>query len=282
MSTCSVVYLSGMTLRTAALVRTARAPSRRVVRGMATAPPPCISASAADTIGNTPLVDCSRLVQQSGLTGRILAKLEFCNPGFSKKDRIAKQIIDDALMGGAVRPGDTVVELTSGNTGTGLAIVCAARGLRFVAVMSEGNSVERAHMMRALGAEVILVPQCRGSTPGQVSGADLALVDEVCRSVVQDRGAFRADQFDLDGSVSAHYNHTGPEFWAQSGGSIDAFVDFVGSGGTFAGCSKYLKQASGGHVACYIVEPENAVGVVSLVSRVWAGRALAHAVESTM
>eukprot|EP00038_Savillea_parva_P012369 m.204170 g.204170 ORF g.204170 m.204170 type:complete len:373 (+) comp22431_c0_seq1:105-1223(+) len=217
-----------------------------------------LAPSAADAIGNTPLVDCTRLVANSGVSGRVLAKLELCNPGGSKKDRIAKQIVDDALGDGVLHPGDTVVELTSGNTGTGLAIVCAARGLHFVAVMSEGNSAARAQMMRALGAEVVLVPQAPGSSPGNVSGTDLALVEEACRRIVDERGAFRADQFELEGSVTAHYHNTGPEIWSQSAGCMDVFVDFVGSAGTFAGCAKYFKEVSNGRVRFFIVEPQNA------------------------
>ena len=132
-----------------------------------------LSASVLDLIGNTPLVELSRIT--AGLDGRIFAKVEFLNPGYSKKDRIALQMIEEAEASGALQPGATVVELTSGNTGTGLAIVCAAKGYHFVAVMSRGNSPERARMMTALGAEVVLVDQCPQSLPGQVSGADLAL-----------------------------------------------------------------------------------------------------------
>ena len=130
--------------------------------------------SAVEAIGQTPLVELSRLVANSGVTGRIVAKLDYLNPGFSKKDRIARQIIEDAEASGALQPGQTVVELTSGNTGTGLAIVCGVKGYRFVAVMSRGNSMERARMMTALGAEVVLVDQLPESVPGQVSGGDLA------------------------------------------------------------------------------------------------------------
>src|ERR1041385_5527668 len=121
--------------------------------------------SAVEAIGRTPLVELSRLT--SGRGGRILAKLEYLNPGFSKKDRIARQIVEDAEADGSLAPGQTVVELTSGNTGTGLAIVCAVKGCPFVAVMSKGNSEERARMIRALGAEVVLVPQSPDSCPGQ-------------------------------------------------------------------------------------------------------------------
>jgi cysteine synthase A len=129
--------------------------------------------TAVEAIGSTPIVELGRITRD--FDGRIVAKLEFLNPGFSKKDRIARQIIEDAEQEGLLQPGQTVIELTSGNTGTGLAIVCAARGYRFIAVMSRGNSIERARMMKALGAEVVLVDQCPESTPGQVSGADLEL-----------------------------------------------------------------------------------------------------------
>jgi cysteine synthase A len=210
--------------------------------------------SVVQAIGNTPLVELSRITR--GVDGRILAKLEFLNPGYSKKDRIALQMIEDAEAQGQIKPGDTVVELTSGNTGTGLAIVCATKGYHFVAVMSRGNSMERARMMTALGAEVVLVDQLPGSTPGQVSGGDLALVEERAQQIVAERQAFRADQFHLEGSMRAHYLHTGPEIWRQSGG-IDAFCDFVGSGGSFAGCSRFFKEQNPS-VQCYVVEPEGA------------------------
>src|SRR5512146_714323 len=141
--------------------------------------------SVLGAIGNTPLVDLSRITR--GLKGRILAKLEYLNPGYSKKDRIALQMIEDAEAEGKLKPGQTVVELTSGNTGTGLSIVCAVRGYPFVAVMSKGNSMERVRMMKALGAEVILVDQLPESKPGQVSGGDLALVEEAAQRIVKER-----------------------------------------------------------------------------------------------
>ena len=213
-----------------------------------------LSASVLDTIGNTPLVQLSRMV--SSLDGQIFAKLEYLNPGYSKKDRIARQMIEDAEDNGDLRPGDTVVELTSGNTGTGLAIVCAAKGYRFVAVMSRGNSLERARMMAALGAEVVLVDQCPGSSPGQVSGADLARVEAKAQELTRERGAYRADQFHLEGNRRAHYRHTGPEIMRQSGG-IDAFCDFIGSGGSFAGCAQYFKECDPS-IQCYVVEPAGA------------------------
>ena len=211
--------------------------------------------SAIEAIGNTPLVELSRLTR--GIDGRILAKLEYLNPGYSKKDRIARQIIEDAEASGELKPGQTVVELTSGNTGTGLAIVCGIKGYPFVAVMSKGNSIERARMMSALGAEVILVDQQPASTPGQVSGADLALVEQETLKIAAERHAFRADQFRLQGSFRAHYLHTGPEIIRQSGGKIDVFCDFAGTGGTFAGCAAAFKEHNP-QTKCFVVEPEGA------------------------
>lgn len=212
-------------------------------------------ASTADAIGNTPLVELGRIAKGTG--GRILAKLDYLNPGFSKKDRIAKQILEDAEAAGDIAPRQTVIELTSGNTGTGAAIVCAAKGYPFVAVMSEGNSKERARMMAALGAEVVLVPQAPGSTPGQVSGDDLALVDERTGALVKERGAFRIDQFGREGNTRAHQLHTAEEIWDATGGDFTAFCDFVGSGGTFAGLWKAFKAKNRG-LRGYVVEPEEA------------------------
>lgn len=217
-----------------------------------------VLASAADAIGWTPLVALDRIT--AGMDGRILAKLEMLNPGYSKKDRPSLQIILDAEERGQLEPGQTVVELTSGNMGTGLAIVCTARGYPFVAVMSKGNSAERARMMRALGAEVVLVDQAPDSRVGEVSGADLALVEEEATRITAERGAFRADQFKLAGNLRSHYLGTGPEIWQQSDGGVEVFCDFVGSGGTYGGCAKFFKEQDPG-IRCYVVEPEGAAAV---------------------
>ncbi len=211
--------------------------------------------STIHAIGNTPLVELSRITQD--FDGKILAKLDYLNPGFSKKDRIAKQIIEDAEAEGKLRAGQTVVELTSGNTGTGLAIVCGVKGYKFVAVMSKGNSMERARMMRALGAEVVLVNQLPDSKPGQVSGGDLELVEKEAQRITQERSAFRADQFNLISNTRAHYLHTGPEFIQQSNGAIHAFCDFAGTGGSFAGCAMAFKEFNPA-IQCYMVEPDGA------------------------
>jgi cysteine synthase A len=211
--------------------------------------------SVIQAIGETPLVELARITRK--LEGRILAKLENLNPGYSKKDRIARQIIEDAEASKALAPGQTVVELTSGNTGTGLAIVCGVRGYPFVAVMSKGNSPERARMMAALGAEVVLVDQLPGSVPGQVSGGDLEQVELETQRIVRERRAFRADQFNLEGNFRAHYLHTGREILRQAKRRIHAFCDFAGSGGSFGGCSAAFKEAAP-QVKCYVVEPRGA------------------------
>ncbi|WP_050605558.1 PLP-dependent cysteine synthase family protein [Ruegeria sp. 6PALISEP08] len=211
--------------------------------------------SVIDAIGNTPMVELSRLCARLNLNGRIVAKLDYLLPGFSKKDRAARSIIEMARADGTLAPGQTVVELTSGNMGTGLAIVCGILGHPFIAVMSAGNSVERARMMRALGAQVIIVPQAHGSKPGEVSGADLELVDAEAKRITTERNAFRADQFGHSGNPKTHETGTGPEIWAQSEGAVTAFCDFAGSGGTLAGAAKFLNRHG---VRCYAVEPEGA------------------------
>ena len=166
-------------------------------------------------------------------------------------------MIEDAEARGQLQPGQPVVELTSGNTGTGLAIVCAVKGYPFVAVMSAGNSSERATMMRALGAEVVLVDQQAASLDGHVSGDDLALVEEVATRVAAEREAFRADQFHLAGNSAAHEEGTAVELWEQTNGRVGVFCEFVGTGGTFTGIARFLK-AQDRSIACYIVEPEGA------------------------
>jgi cysteine synthase A len=211
-----------------------------------------LSFSVVDAIGATPLVELSRYTR--GLGGRLLAKLEYLNPGGSKKDRIARQIIEDAEADGSLKPRQPVVEMTSGNTGTGLAIVCAVKGYPFIAVMSKGNSLERVRMMRALGAEVVLVDQMSGSIHGQVSGGDLELVNAEAARIERERGAFRADQFHHRGNFRAHYLHTAREILEQTGGKIDTFCDFVGSGGTFAGCTAAFKEYDP-RIKCFVVEP---------------------------
>src|SRR3954451_5034821 len=149
--------------------------------------PGAVLESVLGAIGDTPVVELRRLHRGPG---RILAKLDYLNPGGSKKDRIALRMVEEATAAGHLVPGQTVVELTSGNTGTGLAIVCAVKGHPFVAVMSRGTSAERARMMPALGAEVVLVDQAPGSRAGEVSGRDLEMVESAAKRLSRERAAF--------------------------------------------------------------------------------------------
>lgn len=219
--------------------------------------PPPLRQSIIEIIGNTPMVELHRSLESRHLEGRLLAKLEYLNPGFSKKDRIALEMILEAKADGSLKEGQTVVELTSGNTGTGLALVCRALGYPFVAVMSRGNTMERARMMRALGAEVVLVDQAPGSPANQVSGRDLALVETKTQQLEKERMAFRANQFEKKGNTLAHERYTGPEIWEQSKHTADVFLDFVGSGGSFTGVTRFLRQKNQ-NLRAYLVEPANA------------------------
>ena len=171
---------------------------------------PTVSASVLDVVGQTPLVALDRLA--AGTNARVLGKLESSNPGLSVKDRPALQIIEDAERKGIITPGDVVIERTSGNMGTGLAIACALKGYKLYVVMSAGNSLERQRAIKALGAKVVLVPQVNG-TPGQVTGDDLKRVEVVTNELTKKLRGFRADQFKNQSSVKAHYTGTGPEIW---------------------------------------------------------------------
>lgn len=216
---------------------------------------PDVGSSILATIGHTPLVALERLCVN--LPGLVLAKLEYFHPGHSIKDRIALRMIEDAERDGRLRPGQAVVELTSGNTGTGLAIVCTVKGYPFYAVMSEGNSVERRHMLRALGANVVLVPQVGGPRPGQVSREDLEAVEARAAELTAALGAFRPDQFGNPSNVRAHEETTGEEIWAQTGGHVDYWVANVGTAGTFVGVARALKRHRP-EVRCYACEPASA------------------------
>ena len=204
-------------------------------------------------IGNTPLLRLDRIKAQLGFTGAIFAKLEHLNPGFSKKDRIALGMIERAESEGLLKPGQPVVEMTSGNTGIGAALVCSAKGYPFICVMSKGNSIERVKMVQALGGEVVRVDQMPDSKPGKVSGADLKLVEEEAQRIANEQGAYYLDQFHNDANAQAQESG-GDEMWEQSGGIIDVFADFLGTGGTFAGYATALKRHNPA-IACIAVEP---------------------------
>lgn len=213
--------------------------------------------SIISAIGNTPVVQLDNLKRELGFKGTILAKLEYLQPGLTKKTRVAMQIVLDARASGQLNEGQAVIEATSGNTGTGLAIVCAAMGHPFTAVMSKGNSEERVLMMRAMGAEVVLIDQQEDSMTGRVSGDDFALVEAVAAEMAQSTGAYWANQFVTESNARAHYLGTAPEFWRQSGESLDALVHFTGTGGAYAGCMRYFDEVRPGFLG-YIVEPAGA------------------------
>ena len=216
---------------------------------------PGVMAAVTEAIGHTPLVHLARLGE--GLPGIVLAKLESFSPGHSVKDRIARRMVEDAERSGRLQPGGAIVEVTSGNTGIGLAIVAAVRGYRFYAVLSEGNSVERQRMLRALGAEVVLVPQVGGHRPGQVTGEDLALVAQRAEELTAELGAFWPDQFGSESNVRAHDEGTGAEIWEQTGGRVTYWVASVGTGGTFTGVARALKSQNAA-VRCIAAEPATA------------------------
>jgi cysteine synthase A len=210
-----------------------------------------IMKSVLDLIGDTPLIELSRIRRGGG--GRVLAKCEFLNPGGSMKDRAALHIVRDAEADGRLKSGQAVVEMTSGNMGAGLAVVCGATGHPFVAVMSRGNSPARQAQMEALGAEVVLVDQVDGA-PGRVTGADIAAAVERATTLTRERGGFYVDQFNNPSGVRAHESTTGPEICQQAGGRIDAFVCVVGTGATLVGVSRFLRGKSPA-AKVYAIEP---------------------------
>lgn len=192
-----------------------------------------IATSIDQLIGNTPLMRLTRLEQKLGLQGQLLAKLEYFNPGGSIKDRAALQMLRAAEQAGRIGPGALIIEPTSGNTGIGLCMLCAARGYRAIIVVPETASIERIKLMRAYGAQVVLTPGSAGMR-GAVERAE-ALARE-------NENAFIPSQFDNPENANAHYLTTGPEIWAQTEGHVDALVAGVGTGGTITGVGRYLRE----------------------------------------
>lgn len=192
-----------------------------------------IATSIDQLIGNTPLMRLTRLEQTLGLQGQLLAKLEYFNPGGSIKDRAALQMLRAAEQAGRIGPGALIIEPTSGNTGIGLCMLCAARGYRAIIVVPETASIERIKLMRAYGAQVVLTPGSDGMR-GAVERAE-ALARE-------NENAFIPSQFDNPENANAHYLTTGPEIWAQTEGHVDALVAGVGTGGTITGIGRYLRE----------------------------------------
>ena len=198
-----------------------------------------------DLIGRTPMLQLHRLAARAGAKGEILAKLECFNPGGSIKDRAAKAMLDDAESRGVLTAGATVIEPTSGNTGIGLAAICAARGYKAIIVMPDSMSAERINLMKAYGAQVVLTPGAKGMA-GAIEKAN-ALAAEI-------PGSFIAGQFENPANAQAHYDTTGPEIWADTDGNVDILVCGVGTGGTITGTGRYLK-AQNPDIRIVAVEP---------------------------
>lgn len=204
-----------------------------------------IYTSADQLIGRTPLLELSHIEKENDLKATILAKLEYFNPAGSVKDRVAKSILDDAEASGALKPGATIIEPTSGNTGIGLASVAAARGYRLIITMPETMSVERRQLIIAYGAEIVLTEGAKG-----MKGA-IAKAEELAAEV---ENSFIAGQFVNPANPKAHYTTTGPEIWEDTDGKVDIFVAGVGTGGTVTGVGEYLK-AQNPNVKVVAVEP---------------------------
>ena len=204
-----------------------------------------IYTSADQLIGKTPLLELTHLEQKENLNARILAKLEFFNPAGSAKDRVALAMILDAEARGLLKPGSTVIEPTSGNTGIGLAAVAVARGYKAIIVMPDSMSAERQILMGAYGAELVLTPGAEAMT-----GA-IAKAEELAGRIP---GSFIPDQFSNPANAKAHYDTTGPEIWADTDGNVDIFVACVGTGGTVTGTGRYLKDQDP-HIKVVAVEP---------------------------
>ena len=204
-----------------------------------------IYGSVAELVGNTPLLELKRFAELNGARATILAKLEFFNPAGSVKDRVAKNIIDDAEKQGRLKPGSTIIEPTSGNTGIGLAAIAVSKGYRVIIVMPDSMSEERRNLIKAYGAELVLTEGKLGMT-GAINRAE-ELLKEIPDSII-------AGQFENPANPEAHFTSTGPEIWEDTDGEVDIFVAGVGTGGTISGTGKYLKSMNP-NIKVVAVEP---------------------------
>ena len=222
-----------------------------------------IKLSALELVGNTPLLKISRYCGAVGATGaNVLAKLEYLNPAGSAKDRVGLEMIEDAERKGLLKPGATIIEPTSGNTGIGLAMAAAIKGYRAILTLPETMSEERRTLLRAYGAELVLTEGAKG-----MSGA-IAKAEELRDSI---EGAIILGQFDNPANAAAHRKTTGPEIWEQTDGKVDIFVATVGTGGTITGTGEYLKSMNP-NIQVIGVEPASSP-VLS------GGQAGAHAIQ---
>ena len=204
-----------------------------------------INNSFLDLVGNTPLVRVNNLIKKDELKADVLAKLEYFNPAGSVKDRIAKEMILDALEKGLINENTTLIEPTSGNTGIGLSAVATALNLKIIITMPETMSVERRNLMKAYGAELVLTPGSEGMKGAIAKAKELAS---------QIENSFIPGQFENPANPTAHYKTTGPEIYSQTEGKVDIFVAGVGTGGTISGVGKYLKEQNP-NVKVVAVEP---------------------------
>ena len=204
-----------------------------------------IYSSVADLAGNTPLLELCRYEKEHGLHARMLAKLECCNPAGSAKDRVAKHMIECAEAEGKLTEGSVIIEPTSGNTGIGLAAMAKVHGYRVILTMPESMSIERRNLLRAYGAELVLTPASEG-----MAGA-VRRAEELAAATPK---SFIPAQFDNPANPEAHYRTTGPELWRDTDGQVDIFVAGIGTGGTFSGTGKYLREKNP-NVRLVAVEP---------------------------
>ncbi len=205
----------------------------------------------AELVGNTPLVRLTSVTE--GIAATVLAKIEYLNPGGSAKDRIAASMIDAAERSGALRPGGTIVEPTSGNTGAGLALVAQQRGYRMIFVVPDKFAGEKVAVLKAYGAEVVVVPT---HVPPEHPDSYYSVSDRLAREIP---GAFKPNQFANAHGPLAHYRTTGPEIWRDTDGRVTHFVAGVGTGGTITGVGRYLGEASGGAVTIVGADPEGSI-----------------------
>ncbi|MCP2637922.1 pyridoxal-phosphate dependent enzyme [Microbacterium sp. HD4P20] len=207
--------------------------------------------SVADLVGNTPLVQLTRVTD--GIAATVLAKVEYFNPGGSAKDRIARRIIDAAERDGLLKPGGTIVEPTSGNTGVGLALVAIERGYRMIFVVPDKFEGTKVDVLRAYGAEVVVTDT---SVPPEDPRSYYSVSDRLVREIP---GAFKPDQFANPNGPLSHYETTGPEIWRDTDGRVTHFVAGIGTGGTITGTGRYLHEVSGGGVRVIGADPEGSI-----------------------